>query len=162
MPVGPSEPATKRAPAAACKTVGRGASDFGGAAIDLRDPVANSVLVQLQARRGERVRFDGVRPGLEIGKVDTFYDVRARKDQRLVAPMEARAAKISIGEVERHKLGAHSAIENKDAFGQSLEIGLHLHSLFPTRPDVRPLKCPDYLKYPGRGQLPADNAPSIG
>ena len=113
MPVGPIEPATKRGWLPRREPLGGAAGEDRGAEVHLVGAVAEAVLVELQARRAERVRLDDVAADPEVAGVDVLDEVGPRQREEVVRPL--LAAELRGLELVALDLGAHRAVEDEGA-----------------------------------------------
>ena len=89
---------------------GRGRADQPRAPlVELASPVAEPVLVQLEARPAERVGLDEIRAGVEVGPVDVPDDV----GMRVVPELGAGA----VREASREQHRAVASVEDQQLAG---------------------------------------------
>ena len=122
MPGGADRPGDEAALA------GRPAGDLRRLRVDLESVLAETPLVELQARGLEGVGLDDLGAGLEHRGVDALDHVGAVQHQRLVA-FALQAAVVGGAQVELLERRAHPAVEDDDPFaGRGYEVSLGAHS----------------------------------
>jgi len=102
--------------------VGDAAGELGGGAVDLDHARLQAVFAQGDAIGAEGVGLDHIATDGQEGGVDALDGVGAREDQIVVTTVRAFAAEVGGGQVEALQVGAHGAVEDEDAPGESSEI----------------------------------------
>ena len=126
--VGPSEPATKRGRSGCGRFGGVGgiAGQASGRDVEVADGLRVEAVVGLgDAGRGERVRAEDVRAGVQVAGVDRGDGRRLGQAQQVaVAAQVARmvaeplAAEVGLGELVGLEHRAHRAVEDEDPLAQ--------------------------------------------
>ena len=94
-------------------------------AVDLSGFLSEPELVELEARRRKRIRFDDVGSGREERFMDLPDDVGAGQDERFVATVMTGSPEVGVGEGQFHQFRAHCAVENEDAVAKGFEVRVH-------------------------------------
>ena len=101
--------------------IGAGAGQFRRRKVDLRRQGFHLVIRHRDGRRVKGVGFNDIRPGLEIGIVDSGYHFRLAENQQVVVALQvarpvgkAFAAKVLLTQTIALDHGAHAPIQNQN------------------------------------------------